>query len=202
MSQLLSLKAEARDRAGKGASRAARREGLVPAVIYGNKAEPTMISLNANELWKILNKGHFMNSVVEITLADGSKERGLPRDVQFHPVTDRPLHVDFLRVGADTKVTVAVPVRFVDDTLSPGIKRGAVLNIVRHDIELLCPADSIPDELVISLSGLDVHDSIHISAVSLPAGVEPTIKDRDFTIATVVAPSGMKSDEAAAEAAS
>lgn len=200
MSQVLSLKAEARDRAGKGASRATRREGLVPAVIYGAKKEPTMISVSEKELWKLLNKGHFMNSMVDIEL-NGAVERTLPRDVQFHPVTDRPLHVDFLRISAGTTVTVEVPVRFEDEAQSPGLKRGGVLNIVRHEVALECPATDIPDELVISLKGLDIHDSIHIDAVTLPAGVKAANAERDYTIATVVAPSGLKSEEAAAETA-
>lgn len=199
MSQALSLKAVARNRAGKGASRASRREGRVPAVVYGNKEEPTLISVVEKDLMKLLNKGHFMNSVVDVDVEGGATERTLPRDVQFHPVTDRPLHVDFLRLSADTTIAVEVPVRFVDETLSPGLKRGGVLNIVRHEIEFECQPDSIPDEIVISLKGRDINDSIHISSIELPAGVTPTIKDRDFTIATLVAPSGLKSDQAEGE---
>jgi len=199
MSETLSLDAQPRDRAGKGASRGVRRTGWVPAVIYGAKQTPVMISVQEKVLAKMLQKGHFMNSVVEVTV-DGAKERTLPRDVQFHPVTDRPIHVDFLRLAADSKVTVMVPVRFVDESDSPALKAGGVLNIVRHEVELLAPSDQIPDELVISCKGLTIGDSVHISAVTLPAGCEPTIKDRDFTIATVVAPSGMRSEADAAAA--
>lgn len=200
MSQALSLKAELRTGAGKGVARAARRQGAVPAVIYGTKKEPTLITVPENELWKLLKTGFFMNSMVELQI-DGSVERTLPRDVQFHPVTDRPLHVDFLRVSANTTVNVAVPVRFEDEALSPGLKRGGVLNIVRHEVELMCPADRIPDELVISLEGLDINDSVHLSSLKLAEGISTVIQDRDATIATLVAPSGMKSEEAAEEGA-
>ena len=198
MSQALSLKAELRTGAGKGVARAARKQGLVPAVIYGSKKEPTLVTVSENELWKLLKTGFFMNSMVELQV-NGSVERTLPRDVQFHPVTDRPLHVDFLRVSADTTVTVAVPVRFEDEALSPGLKRGGVLNIVRHEVELVCPADRIPDELIISLKGLEINESLHLSSLTLAEGVTTLIQDRDATIATVVAPSGLKSEEAAEE---
>ena len=200
MSEALKLAAEARDRAGKGASRAIRREGRVPAVIYGNNKEPVQVHVEAKALVKMLQTGHFLNSVVEVEVG-GKTERTLPRDVQFHPVTDRPVHVDFLRLSKDARVTVAVPVRFTDEEASPGIKRGAVLNIVRHEVELVCPADAIPDELVASLKGLDVGESLHISAFALPAGARPVIDDRDFTVATIVAPSALRSSEDAEAAA-
>jgi len=199
MSDVLTLAAEARDRAGKGASRAVRREGRVPAVIYGNKEAALSIHVEEKLLTKMLHTGHFMNSVVEITV-DGKTHRTLPRDVQFHPVNDRPIHVDFLRVSADSLITVNVPVRFENEAASPGLKRGGVLNIVRHEIEMKCPADAIPDDIVVDVTGFDVGDSIHISSVQLPKGVKPVI-DRDFTIATIAAPSGLKSQEAAEEAA-
>ena len=194
MSEQLTLPAETRDRAGKGASRALRREGRVPAVVYGANQEPLGIHVEEKLLAKMLSTGHFMNTVVMIDAA-GQQTRTLPKDVQFHPVTSRPIHVDFLRIGEHSKVTVAVPVRFVDEEKSPGIKRGGVLNVVRHDLELVCDAAEIPDEIVISLNGLDVGDSLHISAVQLPQGAESAITDRDFTIATVVAPSALKSEE-------
>jgi large subunit ribosomal protein L25 len=199
MSEALKLAAEARDRAGKGAARQIRREGRVPAVVYGDKKEPAGIHVEAKALVKMLSTGHFMNSVVEIEIG-GKTERTLPRDVQFDPVTDRPIHVDFLRLSKNAKVTVAVPVRFTDEDSCPGIKRGGVLNIVRHEVEVTCPADAIPDDLVASLKGFDVGESIHISAFNLPANVKPTI-DRDFTVATLVAPSGLKSEEGEAAAA-
>ena len=194
MSEQLTLTAETRDRAGKGASRELRNSGRVPAVVYGANQEPLSIHVEEKLPAKMLSTGHFMNSVVMID-AGGKTTRTLPKDVQFHPVTSRPVHVDFLRIGEHSKVTVAVPVRFVDEEESPGIKRGAVLNIVKHDVELSVDAAEIPDDIEISLKGLDVGDSIHISAVTLPKGATPTITDRDFTIATIVAPSALKSDE-------
>ena len=194
MSEQLTLPAETRDRAGKGASRALRREGRVPAVVYGANQEPLSIHVEEKLLAKMLSGGHFMNSVVMID-AGGNSIRTLPKDVQFHPVSSRPSHVDFFRISADSKVTVAVPVRFDNEEASPGIERGAVLNIVRHELELVCDADKIPDEIHISLAGLDVGDSIHISAVQLPQGAESAITDRDFTVATIVAPSALKSEQ-------
>lgn len=200
MSDLLTLSAEARDRAGKGASRHLRREGRVPAVIYGNNEEPTTVHLEEKALMKALHTGHFMNSVVMIELA-GASVRTLPKDVSFHPVTDRPLHADFLRISEHAKVTVEVPVHFINELAAPGIKRGGVLNIVRHELELVCDAAEIPDEIAIDLTGYEVGDSIHISQVALPAGVASAITDRDFTIATIVAPSALKSSEGDNEAA-
>jgi large subunit ribosomal protein L25 len=198
MSDLLTLSAETRDRAGKGASRAMRREGRVPAVVYGNKQEALAIHLEEKALVKAMANGHFMNTVVMI---DGVGElvRTLPKDVQFHPVTDRPLHVDFLRIGEHTTVHVNVPVVFIDEEKAPGIKRGGVLNIVRHELELICDAAEIPDHIDISLDGLDVGASIHISSVTLPQGSKSAIDDRDFTIATIVAPSALKSSDGEGE---
>jgi large subunit ribosomal protein L25 len=200
MSEQLKLSAETRERAGKGASRAMRREGRVPAVIYGNNQEHLSIHVEEKELVKLLNTGFFMNSVVMVEVG-GKAQRTLPKDVQFHPVTDRPLHVDFLRIGAHSRVVVGVPVRFVNEEESRGLKRGGVLNVVRHELELSCEAANIPDEILIDLSGYDIGDSIHISAVALPEGATPTIEDRDFTIATLVGSSGMKAEAAEAEAA-
>lgn len=201
MSEQLSLSAETRDRVGKGASRALRREGRVPAVIYGNKADPVSIHLEEKALVKALMTGHFFNSVVMIDGAAKSAVRTLPKDVSFDPVSDRPVHVDFLRISEHAKVTVAVPVVFIDEDDSRGMTRGGVLNVVRHDLELVCDAAEIPESIEISLKGLDIGDSIHISNVTLPKGVESAIDDRDFTIATLIAPSAMKSDvqEALAE---
>ena len=194
MSDQLTLSAEAREGVGKGASRFLRREGRVPAVIYGNKEAPTGIHIEEKALMKALMTGHFMNSVIMVDVG-GATIRTVSKDVQFHVVSGRPLHADFLRISEHSEIHVNVPVKFIDETLSPGIKRGAVLNIVRHDLELICDAALIPDEIQISLAGLDVGDSIHISAVTLPAGSKSAITDRDFTIATIVAPSGMKSAE-------
>jgi large subunit ribosomal protein L25 len=200
MSEALKLTAEARERAGKGASRAVRREGRVPAVIYGNKQNPVNIHVEEKLLVKMLQTGHFLNSVIEIDTGNGV-ERTLPRDVQFHPVSDRPIHVDFLRLAANATVTVSIPVRFTDEDKSPGLKKGGVLSIVRHDVEVTCPADSIPDDLVASLANYDVGESIHISAFNIPANVKPTIADRDFTVATIAVPSAMRSEQEEAAAA-
>lgn len=197
MSDQLTLTAETRDRAGKGASRHLRREGRVPAVIYGDNKEPVSIHLNERELMKALNTGHFMNSVVMIE-GTGAVVRTLPKDVQLHPVTDRPLHVDFFRIGEHSTVHVNVPLHFVDEELSPGLKRGGVLSIVRHEIELIVDAAHIPDQIVVSMNGFDVGESVHISSVTLPAGAKLAIEDRDFTVATIAAPSALKSAEGAA----
>jgi large subunit ribosomal protein L25 len=194
MSEQLTLPAEARNRAGKGASRALRREGRVPAVVYGDKQEALSVHVEEKLLAKMLSTGHFMNSVIMVEV-DGKKNRTLPKDVQFHPVSSRPIHVDFLRIGEHAQVTVNVPVRFDNEEDSPGLKRGGVLNIVQHDLELICDAAEIPDEIHIDLTGLEIGDSIHISQVKLPKGAKPAIDDRDFTVATVVAPSAMKAVE-------
>lgn len=193
MSEVLDLSAEARERAGKGASRAIRREGRVPAVIYGEKQEPTSIHIEEKLLMKLLHTGHFFNSVVMLDVG-GKKIRTLPKDVQFHPVNDRPLHADFLRIGEHSKVTVNVPVHFTDEELSPGLKRGGVLNVVVHDLGLSVDAAEIPDEITVSLEGLEVGDNIHLSQIKLPKGATAVDHD-DITIATIVAPSALKSSE-------
>jgi len=198
MSEALTLPAELRERAGKGASRELRREGRVPAVIYGGKEQPLAIHVEAKELVRQLGTGHFMNSIVMIEVG-GKTVRALPKDVALHPVSDRPLHADFLRLAKDAKIQVAVPVVFVNEDDSPGLKKGGVLNVVRHDLELVCESDKIPDEIALDVTGLDIGDSIHISQVSLPAGSESAITDRDFTIATIVAPSALKQSERAEE---
>ena len=200
MSETLTLEAEARDRAGKGASRALRRAGRVPAVIYGDKQDPMGIHVEERVLNKMLQTGHFLNSVVDIS-AGGKTIRTLPRDVQFNPVTDRPIHVDFLRMTGDSMVEVLVPVVFVNEDASPGLKKGGVLSWVRHEVEVSCPADAIPDDLVCSLEGVDIGESIHISKFKLPANVKPTITDRDFTVATLSPPTVSKADDEAAAAA-
>lgn len=203
------LKATARARAGKGAARQVRREGKVPAVIYGDGKPPQTIVLDYNELWKQVLKGHFTSTVFEVEV-DGTKNRVIPRDVQVDPVKDMPIHVDFMRIGKDGRIRVAVPVRFINEALSPGLKRGGVLNIVRHDIEVVCPYDKIPTYFEVDLTGLEIGRSVHISAVKLPQGIEPTIKGRDFTIASIagakkeeeeVAAAAVTPEEAAAAAA-
>lgn len=190
------LKAQARDRVGKGAARELRRQGLVPAVIYGDKKPPVTISIPFKDAQKAIYAGGFLSHVITLDV-DGEKHQVIPRDYQLDVVKDFAMHVDFLRVGKGTTLNVEVHVTFVNEDKSPGLKRGGTLNIVRHTVEVSAPADSIPEEIVVDLAGMDIGDSAHISAVKLPAGVTPTITDRDFTIATVVAPSGMKA--AAAE---
>jgi len=197
MSQSYELKAEARERVGKGSSRELRRNGKVPAVIYGDKQTPLAIALSYKDLYYKIHGGGFMTTIATIDV-DGKKVQVLPKDYQLDPVRDFPVHVDFLRVSKDTVVTVAIPVHFINDEKSAGIKRGGVLNIVRHEIEATVPANAIPDFIEVDLTGTDLGDSIHISAVSLPKGVKPTITDRDFTIATIAAPAGLKSEESEA----
>ncbi|MGZ5917728.1 MAG: 50S ribosomal protein L25/general stress protein Ctc [Methyloceanibacter sp.] len=197
MSELISLKATARPRAGKGAARQARRDGNVPAVIYGNHETPETISLEYNELWKQVLKGHFTSTAIELNV-EGKKHIVLARDVQVDPVRDTPLHVDFQRVGKDGIIRVSIPMHFVNDALSPGLKRGGVLNIVRHDVEVFCPYQNIPRFFEVSLEGLEIGRAIHISAVKLPEGVTTVIK-RDFTIATIAG--ALKGDDEATTAA-
>jgi large subunit ribosomal protein L25 len=201
MSEQTVISAEMRDRAGKGAARAVRRAGRVPAVIYGDKKDPVMISLEPRELRKQLNTGSFFSTVYSVEIAGGEKLRVLPRDVQFHPVRDETLHVDFLRVSKATRTNVMVPCNFVNDEDSPGIKRGGLLNVVRHEVEVVCGIDDIPELFELDLTGLDIGDSVHASALKLPDGVELTITDRDFTIATIAAPTLKTEAEEEAEAA-
>jgi large subunit ribosomal protein L25 len=168
-------------------------------VVYGEKKEPLSIHVEEKLLSKMLHTGHFMNSVVMIDF-EGKPHRTLPKAVDFHPVTSRPIHVDFLRIGEHTVLTVALPVRFDNEEASPGLKRGGVLNVVQHELQLVCDAASIPNEIHIPLDGLEIGDTIHISQVKLPEGVKPANEDEDFTVATIVAPSAMKSEEEEAEA--
>jgi large subunit ribosomal protein L25 len=197
MSKIIKLQATARGGAGKGAARAVRREGRVPGVVYGDKKEPQNISFAYNELQPHVNTGRFMSTLVDLEV-DGTVVRAIPRDIQFEPVRDFISHVDFLRLGKGARIHVEVPVHFKNHLDSPGIKKGGVLNIVRHEIDLYCPADFIPDEILIDLTGLEIGQSIHISAVKLPENVTPAIRERDFTIATIAAPAGLKEEETAA----
>ena len=187
MSDTLTLNASKRDRAGKGSARAARRSGEIPAVIYGDRKEPLSITINANEFRKLINQPGIFSQLLNITV-DGSDNSVLTRDIQFHPVTDVPLHADFLRVSKGAKIAVMVAVEFINEDKSQGLKTGGILNVVRHEVELECPANAIPENIVVDLDGTNVGDSIHISAISLPDGVTPTITDRDFTVATIAAP--------------
>lgn len=199
MVETVKLAAQPRERAGKGASRAVRREGRVPAVVYGEKQAPELVSLDPRDVVREMHKTGFFTRVFDIEVG-GRAIRALARDVQFHPVTDKPEHVDFMRVSDTTRIRVAVPVRFANADKAPGIKRGGVLNVVAHDIEVFCTITTIPRMIEVDLAGLDINDSVHISSIKLPEGVKPTIA-RDFTVAAIGAPTVMKSEEEAAEAA-
>lgn len=197
MTKIIPLGAEGRERAGKGTARQTRRDGRIPAVIYGGKQAPLTISLEKFEFTRVLHQPGFFTHLYDVTV-DGVAHRVLPRDVQFHPVTDFPLHVDFLRVTSDTRIVVHVPVEFVNQDKSPGLKRGGVLNIVHHSLDLECPADDIPEHITVSCEGFDVGASIHLSAITLPEGIVSVSHEQDLTIATIVAPSGLKSEDNAA----
>lgn len=186
MADMRTIAVEPRDRAGKGAARAVRRDGRVPGVVYGDGQPPVMITVDQKEIERAARRTGFFARLCEVKLSDQAI-RVLPREVQIDPVTDRPVHVDFLRVGAKTKLTVGIPVQFINEGTSPGIKRGGVLNVVRREIELICLADNIPDHITVDLDGLDIGDSVHISMIKLPEGVRPTIA-RDFTIASIAPP--------------
>jgi large subunit ribosomal protein L25 len=200
MGQTYELSATVREKVGKGAARSVRRQGMIPAVIYGGQQPPVSINLPDRDVYFKIHGGGFLTTVATIDVS-GEKIRVIPRDFQLDPVSDKPMHVDFLRVVAGSMIKVEVPVQFINEGAAPGIRRGGVLNVVRHRVELLCPADAIPDRIVADLTGLDINDSLHISAIPLPDGVKPTIA-RNFTVATVAAPAGVKEElRAAAEAA-
>ncbi len=194
MAETITINAEVRERAGKGAARAARRAGKVPAVLYGDKQPPLSLNLDGLELNRLIRDPSFSTTLYSIA-ADGKNQKALAREVQYHPVTDVPMHVDFLRVSERTKVTSEVPVQFINEEESPGLRAGGVLNVVRYTVEVLCRADAIPDAIIVDLTGTELNDSIHISAVTLDEGVTPTITDRDFTIATIAAPSALRSED-------
>lgn len=201
MAELVEFKAEPKMTTGSPAARKMRKENSIPAIVYGGDKAPQMVTVERKALWKQVERGNFLSTVYMLDIG-GKKERVIPRDVQLDPVRDFLLHVDFMRVKKSSRIDVEVPVHFIHEEKSPGLKRGGVLNIVRHEIELSCPADEIPERIEISLAGLDIGDSVHISAVNLSANVRPTIADRDFTIATIASSSGMKAEEEeAAEAA-
>ena len=189
MSDMTTISASGRERVGKGSARAARRAGLVPAVIYGDKKDPVGITMEAREITKIVHQPGIFGRLLEIDVA-GTKSTVLTRDIQFHPVSDVVMHLDFLRVSQSATVAVAVPVEFINEDKCPGIKIGGVLNVVRYEVELNCPATAIPEKITIDLDGVKIGDSIHISAIPLPEGVSPTITDRDFTVATLASPGG------------
>ena len=193
MPEIITLSAELRALAGKGPARATRRAGRIPGIVYGAGREPMPISLEPRELSRALARRGFFATLIDLQV-NGSVERALPREVQYHPVTDKPLHVDFMRVAATSRVTVTVPAVFTNQEQSIGLRRGGILNIVRHGIEMNCPVDGIPDRIIVSLEGLDIGDSVHISAVAIPEGCRPTITGRDFTIASIAASSAVREE--------
>jgi large subunit ribosomal protein L25 len=201
MAEALELKAWARQRTGKGGARSSRCQGRIPGIVYGDRTGPQIIDVDYRQISQRLHSGHFQTTICLLDI-EGTKIRVIPRDVQLDPIRDFPIHVDFMRVGEHSLVTVDVPVRFLNEGASPGIKRGGILNVVRHEIQVRCPVDAIPEHFDIDLTGLEIGDSVHISAIALPDDVKPIIAERDFTIATIV---GRSADEptpgAAAEAA-
>jgi large subunit ribosomal protein L25 len=200
MSEIYELKAEPREGTGKGAARAVRRQGKIPAVIYGDKQPPIPIALSYKDVMLRIKAGGFLTRLANIAV-NGETIRVIPKDYQTEPVRDFLLHVDFLRIAAGARITLDLPVHFVNEEESPGLERGGVLNIVRHTVEVEVLADSIPDGLVADLTGLDIGDAVHISSIPLPEGVEPTITDRDFTIATIAAPAVLTAEEEMGEEA-
>lgn len=206
MSDDIEITVELRDRVGKGAARAARREGLVPGIVYGDKRPPQPIAVERRQLERLMQTPGFFNSLCNLRSGDLT-QKVLPRDVQVDVVSEVPLHVDFLRLAEDAEITIEVPVVFIGEEDCPGLRQGGVLNIVRHEVEVRCRADAIPEHFEIDLSEAEIGDSLHISAVTLPDGVVPTITDRDFTIATIAAPTVQREEteegeeEEAAEAA-
>lgn len=194
MASSYELKASARDRVGKGAARALRREGLLPAVIYGDKKAAMPITIPVKETTLTLHKGGFLTQIGIINV-DGKKHRVIAKDFQLHPVRDDVLHVDFLRVSGNTMLTVDIPVTFINEDTCPGLKKGGMLNVVRHTVEMIVSANDIPESLVFDLANVEIGDTLHISATTLPEGAQPTITDRDFTVATLAAPGGGAQDD-------
>ena len=187
--QTIDFKAEARSQVGKGSARAARRAGLVPAVFYGNKQSPISITLDANKWRQLMHKPGIFSQLMNIEV-NNETHFVLPRDIQQHPVSEEAEHVDFLRVTKNATVAVGINVEFLNEDKCTGLKLGGVLNVVRPQVELSCPAISIPEKITVDLEGLNVGHTIHISAIELPDGCTPTITDRDFTVATIAAPRG------------
>jgi large subunit ribosomal protein L25 len=200
MASVKQLDADRRERVGKGAARATRRDHRVPAVIYGGGQAPVSISLDYNRTNQLIYAGHFLTTVFEIKVG-GDTIRAIPRDYQLHPVKDTPVHVDFLRLSAGSTVRVEVPVHFINQEASPGLKQGGALNIVRHSVEMVVPADDIPDSLTADLTGLGINEALKINAITLPPGTKTVIQGRDFTIATITPPKQQEEPAAAAAAA-
>ncbi|MGL4322720.1 MAG: 50S ribosomal protein L25/general stress protein Ctc [Beijerinckiaceae bacterium] len=200
MADAKQLKASAREKVGKGAARATRLNKQIPAVIYGGGEPPLAISLDQKQATHLILAGHFLTTVFDIDV-DGKTIRALPRDYQMHPVRDNPLHVDFLRLSAGQTVRVFVPVHFINQDISPGIKKGGSLNVVRHEVEFVVPGEAIPESITVDLAHLDISENARISSVTLPQGVKPVIKDRDFVIANIAPPKTEAEAPAAAAAA-
>ena len=201
MSDAFKFDCELRKRAGTGGSRAVRRDGWVPAVLYGGDKEPVNIKLRYNQVLKAYQTNRLIDVLSIINVKDTNEEQQvIGRDIQVDPVKDLPMHVDLMRVSSKTRVTVNVPMRFLNEETCPGLKKGGVLNIVRHEVEVVASATAIPEALEADLAEADVGDTIHFSAVALPDGVVPTITDRDFTVATIAAPSALRSSETEEEA--
>ena len=201
MSDITVISANQRDRVGKGSARAARRAGMVPAVIYGNKQPALGIELEARIIRKIIHEPGIFSRLLKIAVG-GEEITVLTRDIQFHPVSDEALHLDFLRVSEDSTIAVAIAVEFINEDKCPGLRIGGTLNVVRHEVELNCPANNIPEKITIDLEGVKIGESIHISSIALPEGVTPTISDRDFTVATMQSPGGgVKNEDDEDEAA-
>lgn len=199
MAKNIVLTVDVRERTGKGGAREARRQGKIPGVLYGGGQDPVAINLDSIEILKALNSGKFLSNMVTID-HKGDKQSVIPQDVQFHPVTDEALHIDLYRVDENQKVKVEVSVTFTGEEVSPGLKRGGTLNVVRHAVELLVPAGSIPDTLTADVSELEIGDNVKISNIDLPEGAEPTITDRDFTIATIASRGGAVETDSEEEA--
>ena len=192
------IKATKRESLSSGSNNKLRAKGLIPAILYGGKDANQNISVNKKEISSIINSDTFLSKVLELDV-DGKKEKVIPRDVAYHVVSEEPIHIDFMRILSGKKVILEIPVKFIHHPDSPGLKRGGVLNIVRRKVELKCPAENIPDEIIVDLAGTDIGTSIKISSVTLPENVVPTITDRDFVVATVAAPTVIKEPEKPAE---
>ena len=201
MTKIQELAVEARANRGKGPAYQTRQKGLIPAIIYGGTSEPETIALDSRTLERAIEKGGFLTTLLMLNGA-GKKTRVIPRQVQLDPVSDRPVHVDFLRMADGASVRIEIPVHFKGQNESPGIKKGGVLNIVRHQIEMICPADHIPNEVIVDISKLDIAETVHISAVNLPEGAKPVIRGRDFTVCSIVASSTVREEQKAAANAS
>jgi len=200
MAQVQELKAESRNGTGKGPAFQARQKGLIPAVVYGGTGQPQNVAVDGRTLERQIEAGHFLTTLFMLDVG-GAKTRVIPREVQLDPVSDRPVHVDFMRLAEGATVRIEIPVHFNGQDTSPGLKKGGVLNIVRHSIGLICPADGIPNTIEVDVSKLDINESIHINALNLPEGVKPIIRGRDFTICSIVAPTSVIEEQRAAAAA-